>query len=182
MVKYEATLRTTDTRLGSITYVPKKTLGKAAFRLDWTSENGRSLQETIAVINQDVELYQPRLNLVKKGQTQQSKGSKGLGSAFGFLSMSRAEITANYDVVFLGDEQIETGERTWHLQLTPTKAANYKTAEIWVDKDGMPRQMKINEVNKDHTRVLLSAIKKNEKVNPKIFKNIYPSGTKVEKF
>lgn len=182
MVKYDATLKVTDTRTGSTSYLPAKKKGKRAFRLDWATENGRALQETIAVIGDDVEAYQPRLHLVRKGRTQQSKGSKGLGSAFGFLSMSKAEINANYDVVYLGDEQIKTGERTWHLQLTPYKAANYKNAEIWVDKDGMPRQMKINEVNNDYSAILLSAIIKNDTIDIKIFKNTYPAGTKVDKF
>ena len=182
MRKFDATLKVTDTRTGSTSYLPAKTKGKRAFRLDWATENGRALSESSAAVGEDVQAYQPRLNLIRVGKTQQSKGSEGLGSAFAFLNMSKAEIKANYDVVYLGDEQIETGERTWHLQLTPNKAAKYKNAEIWVDTDGMPRQMKINEVNKDYTAILLSRIKKNDRIDTKIFKINYPSGTRVDKF
>jgi len=182
MVKRDSALQVSDTLVGRTSYLPKRTKGTMAFRLDWATENGHPKEESIAVIGDNVELYQPRLHLVKKGKTQKSKGSKGLGSALGFLSMSRAEITANYDVKYLGDEQVKTGENTWHLQLTPLKATNYKDAEIWVDKNGMPIQMKIIENNNDWTTVLLSNIQKNVKMDVKIFKLDYPKGTTIQPF
>jgi outer membrane lipoprotein-sorting protein len=182
MVKYDSVLQQPTTLAGKTNYLPKRTKGTMAFRLDWATEDGHPKQESISVVGENVELYQPRLNLVKKGKTQKSKSSKGLGSALSFLSMSRDEVTANYDVKYLGDEQIKTGERTWHLELTPLKTASYKDAEIWVDKDGMPRQIKVIEANNDYTAVLLSNIQKNVKMDVKIFKLDYPKGTTIQPF
>src|SRR3954468_14580935 len=135
MLKHDAALDSTDTLIGSTIYLPKQiaTGGKMWFRLDWQTENDRPMQESMSVVGDGAKLYQPRQKLLKVGKTQQSKNSKGLGSALAFLSMPRAEIANNYSIVYLGDEQIKTGEKTWHLQLTPTKPASYKTAEIWVD-------------------------------------------------
>ena len=182
MVKHDATLKVSDTLIGKTSYLPKQTKGKMAFRLDWQTENGRPMEESMSVIGDEAKLYQPRQKLLKVGKTQKSKSSKGLGSALSFLSMSRTEIANNYSIVYLGDEQIKTGERTWHLQLTPKGPASYKTAEIWVDANGMPRQFKINEENNDYTGVLLSDVKKNERLDLGIFEIQVPAGTSKQKF
>ena len=77
------------------------------------------------------------------------------------MSMSKDQLNASYDVVYIGEEQLSGGTLAWHLQLTPKAATSYKTAEIWVDGDGMPRQAKINEQNNDSTTVLLANIQRN---------------------
>ena len=83
--------------------------------------------------------------------------------------MSREQLRANYDVVYLDEQEIKNGPLTWHIQLNPKAAANYKYAELWIDKDGMPRQVKIVERNDDSTTVQLGNVRKNEKVDPKAF-------------
>jgi outer membrane lipoprotein-sorting protein len=183
MVKYDAALKITEVSAGNIRYLPKKTKGKMAFRLDWATEDGRPKEESMSLIGDKAVLYQPRQNLAKEGKSQKSKTSEGLGSALAFLSMSKAEVNANYDIVYLGDEQIKTGQKTWHLQLTPKSQTSNKVSEIWVDSDGMPRQIKVvNKANNDYHAVLLSNIQKNVKLDLSTFEIKYKPGTKVQPF
>mgnify|MGYP001795458770 FL=1 len=63
----------------------------------------------------------------------------------------------------------------------PKGKVNYKSAELWVDPDGMPRQAKIIEANNDTTTVLLANILKNPTLNGGIFKLPYPKNvTKIK--
>lgn len=176
MVKKNIQLGTSDTTEGSTQYLPKQkaTKGVRYIRIDWT----KPVVEQISVIGDNYELYRPRLNQVIVGKTNDSKNNVPVGGALGFMSMSKDQLKANYDVIYIGEETISGGTSTWHLQLTPKVATSYKLAELWVDPDGMPRQAKITERNNDTTTVLLSNIHKNEKVDAKLFKLNYPSSAK----
>jgi outer membrane lipoprotein-sorting protein len=48
-------------------------------------------------------------------------------------------------------------------------------AELWLDKDGMPRQIKTTEPNNDWTMVLLFNLEKNITISLKSFEIIYPN-------
>ena len=176
MVKTNTQLNVSDTTIGSTQYLPKQkaTKGLMYVRIDWT----KPVAEQISVIGDNYELYRPRLNQVIVGKTNSSKNNASVGGALGFMSMSKDQLKTNYDVVYIGEEQINGGIKTWHLQLTPKTATSYKLAELWVDPDGMPRQAKITERNNDTTTVLLSNVRKNEKVDAKLFKLDYPGSAK----
>jgi outer membrane lipoprotein-sorting protein len=163
MSKTDSVLKTTDVMRGKTSYLPKYQ-GKRYMRLDWIKP-----VEHISVIGDEYELYKPSINVVYKGKTAQAKNSASAGSALSFMSMSKAELKANYDVVYIGEENLSDGSPTWHLQLTPKTAQNYKMADLWVDPNGMPRQAKILEKNNDTTTVLLSGINKNITIKAEIF-------------
>ncbi|MGE3468231.1 MAG: outer membrane lipoprotein carrier protein LolA [Pyrinomonadaceae bacterium] len=174
MVKYNPQLNVSDTTVGRTSYISKAAGGKMYVRIDWT----KPVEEKIAVIGDDYELYRPRLNQVIVGKTQKAKNSASVGGALGFMSMSKAQLKANYNVAFLGEEQISGGVRTWHLQLNPKNQSSYKMAELWVDGDGMPRQAKVIEQNNDTTTVMLSGIQKNPSLKGSSFKLNYPGNVK----
>jgi outer membrane lipoprotein-sorting protein len=92
--------------------------------------------------------------------------------------MSKAELNANYTPSFVAEERLSDGTNTWHVLLTPKTRMSYKSAELWVDVDGMPRQAKIVEQNDDSTTVLLSKPRINDKLNAEIFKLNYPGSAK----
>jgi outer membrane lipoprotein-sorting protein len=94
------------------------------------------------------------------------------------MNMSKEQLKTNYDVIYVGEEQISGGAKTWHIQLTPKAATSYKLADLWIDGDGVPRQAKITEKNNDTTTVLLSNIVRNETINASIFKLKYPNSVK----
>ena len=111
----------------------------------------------------------PALNQVIVGKVNKAKNNPSVGGALSFMNMSKAQLKANYSITNLGEEQITGGMRRGILQLTPNTPTSYKSAEIWVDSDGMPRQAKVNEQNSDSTTVLLSNIQKNITLKAEIF-------------
>jgi outer membrane lipoprotein-sorting protein len=97
------------------------------------------------------------------------------------MNMSKAQLQANYTVKYLGQANVAGGIPTWHLELVPKTAQKYKSAELWVDGNGMPIQAKVVENNNDTTTVLLSNLQKNVTLNASIFKIDLPKGTKIVK-
>lgn len=173
MVKYDPVLKVSDTTEGTSMYVPLK--GRNALvRIDWT----KPAQETLSVVKDQYVIYRPRLNQYITGSTKDAKGSGKANNALSFMNMSKAELKANYTIVYLGEENVSDGTRTAHLQLTPKTAQSYKSAELWVDKDGMPIQAKIIEKSNDTTTILLSNIKKNENINANAFDVKLPKDAK----
>lgn len=176
MVKYNAQLKESDTTEGTANYLPSK--GREAYvRIDWT----KPVQETLAVAKGRYIIYRPGLKQAFTGNIKDAQGSGKANGALSFINMSKAELKANYSIKYLGAETVSSGTETVRLELTPKKATSYKTAEIWVDKDGMPVQAKIIESNNDWTTVLLSAIRKNETISGEIFNVKVPSDTKFVK-
>lgn len=174
MVKHNPQLNVSDTYIGSTSYLPKTAKRGMYVRIDWT----KPMEEQISVIGDDYELYRKRLNQVITGKVGKAKNNASIGGALSFMNMSKDQLKANYNVQYIGEEQIKGGRVTWHLLLTPKTATSYKTAELWVDSDGMPRQAKVTENNNDSTTVLLSNDEKNPTLNGKIFKLQYPSSVK----
>ena len=171
MVKTNTQLGESDTSVGTTSYLPKspKTKNTMYARIDWT----KPVEEQISVIGDSYELYRPRLNQVIQGKTNSAQGNAKASGALAIMTMSKDQLKANYTVVYLGEENVSGGTATWHLQLTPKAANTYKGAELWVDKDGMPRQAKVLEQNNDTTTVLLANIRKNETIKGDTFRLNY---------
>lgn len=164
LVSTNAQLGVSDSREGTVMYLPQH--GKDPLvRIDW-----KSPQETISVVNKQYALVRHRTNEAIVGNTNDVQKSPGNGNSFAFINMSRAQLKANYSVVYLGEATVQSGIKTWHLQMTPKIPAKYKSAEIWVDGNGMPIQTKINEKNNDTNTVLLTNLQKNVRINASEFK------------
>ncbi len=164
-----------DISRGTAIYLPRP--GRNALvRIDWTSPS-----ESLAVVDKNYVIYRPRLSQAYTGNVDKAQGTSKASSGLAFMNMSRAQLRANYSVAYLGEAVLDGGVRTWHLELTPKQAADYKKAEIWVDQDGMPVQTRIFERNDDTTTVRLSNIQKNLTINQSEFKITLPKGTKIVK-
>lgn len=177
MVKYNAQLKIPDTYTGTTSYIPssvKKTRNKIYMRLDWTSP----AVEQVSVIGEDYRLYKPRINQYYEGKVEKAKTSAGAGNALGFMTMSREQLRANYDVQFIGQVLLEGKTPVWHLQLNPKTNTSYKHAELWVDGNGMPLQGRVTERNDDTTTVLLTNVRTNQDIDTKIFVLNIPKGAK----
>lgn len=163
-----------ESREGTVMYLPQR--GKnPLFRVDW-----KSPLETVSVVDKKYALVRHKSGEAIVGNTDDvKKGPEGSGS-FAFLNMSRAQLKANYNVVYLGEATVQGGIKSWHLQLTPKIPAKYKSAEIWVDGNGMPVQSKINEKNGDTNTALLTNLQKNVRINTSDFK-LDLSGKKIIK-
>lgn len=167
MVKHNPQLDVSDTTIGTVRYISRSVNGKIYVRIDWTSP----VEERISIIGDNYQLYRPKIEQLICGTTGKAKNSAQVGGALAFMTMSRDQLRANYDVVYQGEEEISGGIRTWRLQLTPKSPTSYKLAELWVDGDGMPRQAKVIERNNDSTTVLLRSIVKNP--NPPLKGSIF---------
>lgn len=177
MVKFNAQLNESDpAQEGPMKYLPRK--GRNAYvRIDWT----KPLQESLAVVDKDYVLYRPHLKQAYTGKTDKAKNSGGAGNALAFMNMSKTQLKQNYEIIYVGKENVSGGIPTWHLQLTPKTPQNYKMAEIWVDGNGMPIQAKTIENNNDSMTVYLSNLQKNKSIDGSIFKIDLPKGTKIIK-
>ncbi len=173
MVKRDSLLDENDTYQGTVKYIPGKTENDMHIRIDWTKPD-----EKLAVIKTDYILYRPSLNQVIVGKVGKAKNSANTGGALSFMSMSKNQLRANYTVKYLGEATLSSGAKTVHLELTPKNKQKYKSAELWVDGDGMPLQMKVVENNNDSTTVLLFNVKKNPKLDGKDFVINYPKTAK----
>ena len=174
--KYNSQLDETDKMSGTISLLPGK--GRNfSLRLDWTKPKN----ETISVVNGQYVAYNPGIQQAWTGNSESKTLSDKGGNALKVMSMSKEEIKANYDVEYLGQENVSGGIPTWHLKLTPKVKANYKFADLWVDGNGMPIQGKITQLNNDTDSVLLSNLKKNASISASIFKVSLPKGTKIVK-
>jgi outer membrane lipoprotein-sorting protein len=176
MVKTDALLGESDTYQGTVKYIPGKTENNMYIRIDWTKPD-----EKLAVVKTKYVLYRPPINQAIVGEVKQAKNSANAGGALAFMSMSKAQLKANYSYKYLGEATLSNGAKTVHLELTPKTAQKYKSAELWVDFDGMPLQMKIVEKNGDSTTVLLSKVNKNITLDPNAFNINLPKNTKVVK-
>lgn len=177
MAKYNSQLEVTDIYTGTTKYLPKTAKRAMYARIDWKEP----LIENIAVIGNEYTLYRPRLNQVIKGTTNNTKNNASVGGALAFMSMSKDQLKSNYSIKYLGSEKVSDGTLTVRLGLTPKTKTTYKTAELWVDGNGMPIQAKVIENNNDSTTILLSNIKKNVTLNAKVFTIDVPKSAKVLK-
>ncbi len=176
MDKLNAQLKESDVSEGTIMYLPTK--GRDAMvRIDWM----KPVQETLSVVNKKYVIYTPRRGQAITGNANEAKGSGKANNALSFLSMSKDELKANYTIKYLGQEKVSGGVPTWHLELKPKKASNFKMADLWVDGDGMPIQAKVVENNNDTTTILLSGFEKNANINVSQFEVKLPKGTKIVK-
>lgn len=176
MDKFNSQLDEHDLYEGKAIYLPQAK-SNAYVRIDWS----KPVEESLAVVKKDYILYRPRLNQVIIGNVSKAQGSGKSNNALAFINMSKAQLKANYSITYIGQESISGAVQTWHIQLTPKTAAGYKVADLWVDGDGMPRQMKVTENNKDTTTVLLTSIEKNVQIKGEAFVINYPKNATIVK-
>ena len=165
MNKLNAQLGENDLFEGELNYLPGKSEKQIYVRIDWA----KPVVEHLAIANGKYVLYRPRTKQAITGSVDSAKGNQKSGGALAFMTMSKAQLSANYEVKYAGEETVANGTNTWHLVLTPKTGASYKSADLWVNKDGMPVQAKIVEKNNDTTTVLLSSINRNATIKASIF-------------
>jgi outer membrane lipoprotein-sorting protein len=176
MVKENAQLGgAIDTTEGTAIYLPQR--GKTPLvRIDWASP-----KESLAVVNKQYVIYRPALSQAYTGNTDSARGNAKAGGALAFMNMSKAQLKQNYSIKYLGEATVKGGVKTWHLEMTPNSQTSYKTAQVWVDGNGMPVQSKVVEHNNDSTTVLLTNLQKNIRIDTSQFKVDLPKGTKIIK-
>jgi outer membrane lipoprotein-sorting protein len=175
MNKFNAQLGENDLTEGDLNYIPGKTEKDIYVRINWT----KPVVEYLAISRGEYVLYRPRTKQAIVGKVDSAKGNSKSGGALAFMTMSKAQLRENYDVKYAGEESVGGGVNTFHLVLTPKKPNSYKSADLWVDRNGMPVQAKIVEKNNDTTTVLLTNVDRNATVKASDFKITPPKGTAI---
>jgi len=173
MVKTDVVLGESDTYNGSTSFLPKTAKRPQYIRLDWVKPG----EEHLVVIGDAYKVWKVRAGQVYVGKVDKAKNSGAAGNAFAFIGMSKAELQANYDLNYIGQETA-AGATTWHLELIPKKKDKYKSADLWIDSTGMPVQAKIVAPNNDLTTVVLSGVQKNITIKADQFNLQYPKTVK----
>lgn len=181
MKKTDPNTGTSDTYVGVVNAIPerKKQKGqkdqKLYARIDWSKP-----KEVLLAVDRKYWLYRPALNQVLTGSSDTAKKNAGAGNVLSFMSAtSKAQLQAEYDVKYAGQETIAGGLQVWHIELTPKTKKSYTVADMWVDPDGFPRQVRIQENSGDIVEILLTKVEKNPTIDAKIFSTAEFKGAKV---
>jgi outer membrane lipoprotein-sorting protein len=163
MEKYDAQIRDTDKRTGTLLYIPGS--GKSqSVRVDW-----RSPQETLAVSDGQYTLLRQRMKIAYVGDANSNRNKVSGVLGFG-LNVTQAQLKSSFDTQYLGEETLWGGVQASHVKLVPKGKAGYSYAEVWVDGAGMPVQTKVVERNGDATTVRLMDIQRNASISKNEFK------------
>ena len=175
MNKANSQLGENDLTEGDLSLIPGRTDREIFLRIDWR----KPVVEHLAIAKGKYVLYKPSTNQAITGSVDSVKGSGKSGGVLAFMTMNKTQLKENYDVKYAGEETVSSGVNTFHLVLIPKKATSYKSADLWVDTNGMPIQAKIVEKNNDTTTLLLSNIQRNVTVKAADFKISPAKGTKI---
>jgi outer membrane lipoprotein-sorting protein len=178
MAKTDVAIGETDLKDGELNYRPGRTETEIYVRINWMTP----VKEELAVANGQYVLHRPSIKQAIVGKVDSVKGKNSkAGGVLAFMSMTKAQLAANYEVKYIGEETVKSGANTWHLLLTPKNPTCYKSAVLWVDANGLPVQARIVEKNNDTTTLLLSNIQKNVTIKGSQFKISPPKGTAIIK-
>jgi Ca-activated chloride channel family protein len=169
MTKFDSVLSQTETSEGTVKYLPQA--DNYALRIDWTKPK----TEILSIVKDRYVFYQPALKTAITGKTGENQKNVFLT----FSNLTKEKLKENYSVKYLGEEKVSGNISAWHLELTPKTASNYKTAELWVDGNGMIIQVKLTENNGDWSSILLSNPQKNVSIGAADFKIDLPKETKI---
>lgn len=178
MQRYNAQLQESDISIGNIVFAAGKSKSGFSARIDWN----RPTNEQFWITNGEFVLYRPRLKQAIAGSFDQLKSRPQLQNPLFFFNQSAAELKKDHIALIVKEKEKTKYEiKTTHLLFVPKIVTLYKSVEMWVDKKGMPVQIKINEKNNDSITVYLTEIKRNKKIAPRVFQNKLPGGTRIIK-
>jgi outer membrane lipoprotein-sorting protein len=159
--------------VGKIYFLHDKKCDKV--RINYNNPPG----QVVAVICDQIILYQPSINqeIITTRQAQASKNQE-----FSFIATpykSVPELKGQYNIVYVGDEQVGSIS-TAKLELTPKAKSSVQKLTLWVDQSSwLPIKYQVVEKNNNVSTFTLSNMKTNEKFQGDIFKVTVAPGTKI---
>ena len=165
-----------ELRLGTLIYAKRP--NEYYIRIDWAKP-----KEYMAVVDGQYTLFKPTgdKGVAYKGLSKDAVKHQKSNSALVFLNMSKKKLDSDYIPSYVGEATLSDGTRTVQVKLTPKSKTSHKSADIWIDKDGMLRRASILENNNDITTLLLTKFSPNPSLKKSDFEIALPKGTKVEK-
>jgi Ca-activated chloride channel family protein len=164
---FDAGLNKSADRRGQLLYQSIKT--NPSVRVDLEEP-----KESISVINGNYSIYFPELRQYRTGKPRDAAMVRGLA----FLNIPATELKANYTVEYIGGEDVSPGIRSWHLELKPKNAAEFKSVHLWINSEGLPVQLRFVEQDDDIMTLLITNPEKNIVLKPEDFQIEIPEDTK----
>lgn len=164
---FDAALNKSVDRRGKLIYQPIKT--NPSIRVDLEEPD-----ESISLVNGNYSIYFPELKQYRNGKPRDVRMVRGLA----FLNTPAVDLKSSYNVDYIGAEDVVPGIRTWHLELKPKNAGEFKSVHLWVNADGMPIQLKFVEQDDDFMILLITNPVKNFILKPEVFQIEIPENTK----
>ena len=162
MGKYDPVLKEWTNNDGKINLIVKsKDVKETSVRIDW-----KMPEEMLLIKNGRYSAYTLKTRQLVTGDASSSKKAAG---AFSFLTMSKAELNANYRTQYMGEEKLAGDISTWHLMFLPKTESKYKNVDIWVDQNGMILQVKMVSTSGDEGYIRLTDLEKNVTIKKSIF-------------
>lgn len=135
--------------------------------------------QVVAVLCNEIILYQPSIKQVIL-TTRQAQASKN--QEFSFIATpykSVPELKSQYNIVYVGDEQVGSSS-TSKLDLTPKAKSSVQKLTLWVDGSSwLPIKYQVVEKNNNVTTFKLANMRRNGAMSSDSFKVTWPAGTKV---
>ncbi len=120
-------------------------------------------------------MYTPSSDAKQVLRWRMTQGPRGVDFYKEFLESPRQKYRAAYK----GRETV-VGESVHHIVLTPVQPAPYRTAEVWIDGDGVQlRQVQIREANGSVRTVTLTAVDARSVPGADAFTFTPPAGAQV---
>jgi outer membrane lipoprotein-sorting protein len=144
-------------------------------------EISKPAPQSLLIDKGKLQFYQPNIKQVQEASTAGRGKAVEQFMALGF-GQSSADLQANYDVKFAGEEVLD-GQKTAMLDLVPkTKSSLIKTVRIWMDvQKGISLQVKATEPGGDYTIFKYSNIRVNSPMPGNAFDLRLPPDVKVSK-
>jgi outer membrane lipoprotein-sorting protein len=175
-VQANSQIGTSEDSSGTVVFVPAKNRKDSKVLLNWSKPR----RETLSIANGLYQLYVPDLKRAYRGSTSSQNVGKAGGGVLSMMNMSEAELRANYTAQYVGQVRLE-GSEVWHIRLTPKARQSFQSAEMWVNGDGMPVQIRVTAHNKDTDLLRFSEIKSNNSINGSVFEVKPAKGTQIIK-
>lgn len=173
MVTFSPQTGVTDSVTGTLKFLPEvaKPKRQMYLRIDWVKPS-----ETILVIGDSYQIYREHDKTLIEGKRSGAKNSASASNLLALVSMPRARLMADYDIDVDDRESLSDGTKTTHLILRPKVKMEAKRAEMWVDDNGMPCQVRVTQMNDEVRTILLTKVQKNVVLKATAFHIVLPDG------
>jgi outer membrane lipoprotein-sorting protein len=175
-VQANSQIGTSEDSSGTVVFVPAKDRKASKVLLSWTKPR----REILSIANGLYQLYVPDIKRAYRGSTSSQNVGKAGGGVLSMMNMSEAELRTNYTAQYIGQVTLE-GAEVWHIRLNPKARQSFQSAEMWVNGDGMPVQIRVTAHNRDTDLLRFSGIKRNIDVKGSVFEVKPAKGTEIIK-
>ncbi len=175
MAKFDPVLEETTVNDGKLMFVTKTAKQDYMLRIDWQSPRN----EILAIVKGKYVAFNPNTKQAFTGTANSKEAVKKGGNALSFMNMSKTELQDNYNAVYLGEEKLSGDVPTWHLKFTPKAKSDYRSADIWVDGNGMILQARLTPNSGDESLYRLTNLEKNISLSTTQFVVNLPKDVKI---